>query len=176
MFTLILGGAASGKSEYAESLCVHTTEKKLYVATMQPFGSEAIERIARHHHLRSTKGFDTLEKYVQLEEFADRSYHTILVECLSNLVANEFFSYDNFEDNIKRGINSMASQCQNFILVSNKVFSDGYTYEPLTIEYTHELASLNQYFAAKADSVIEVVYGIPVALKGSFCHNSPLLP
>ena len=95
MMIVVSGGAASGKSAHAERiLCRHAPEKsRLYVATMQPFGKAAEARIARHRALRAGKGFDTAERYTDLAHFSlSRRYDGVLLECLSNLLANELFS------------------------------------------------------------------------------------
>ena len=60
--TLVIGAAASGKSAYAESLCLGHDGLRVYLATMEPFGEEGARRIARHRALREGKGFSTLER------------------------------------------------------------------------------------------------------------------
>ena len=71
MLRLIIGGSASGKSEYAERLVCSLPGKRIYVATMEPFGEEGRERIARHRKLREGKGFVTAEVPRDLGAFAD---------------------------------------------------------------------------------------------------------
>ena len=62
MFTLVVGGAASGKSEYAEQLILRAGAlPRYYVATMEPFGAEARARIARPRVLRAQKRVETIE-------------------------------------------------------------------------------------------------------------------
>ena len=63
MFTLVTGGAASGKSEYAESLALRLPGRRIYLATMRPADPESLARINRHRLLRQGRGFDTLERY-----------------------------------------------------------------------------------------------------------------
>ena len=60
--TLVIGAAASGKSAYAESLCLGHDGPRVYLATMELFGEEGARRIARHRALREGKGFSTLER------------------------------------------------------------------------------------------------------------------
>ena len=60
--TLVIGAAASGKSAYAESLCLGHDGPRVYLATMEPFGEEGARRIARHRALREGKGFSTLAR------------------------------------------------------------------------------------------------------------------
>ena len=113
MLTLVTGGSASGKSEYAESLVLSLPggQARIYLATMEPFGEEAQERIARHRAMRRGRGFVTVECPRDLEKIRVSSAPTcraracprdpektllpsgssILLEDLGNLVANELF-------------------------------------------------------------------------------------
>ena len=93
MFTLVVGGAASGKSEYAEQLILRAGAlPRYYVATMEPFGAEARARIARHRVLRAQKRFETIECPVGLSRVLLPARGAALLECLSNLAANELYS------------------------------------------------------------------------------------
>lgn len=203
MLVLIIGGAASGKSEYAEKLCVELSgeQSKLYVATMEPYGEEAKYRIERHHKLRASKGFQTLEQYRNLKEAKVNGIHTILLECMSTLLANELFTSEFTEDNNKQseihdakqeqritseqnltqeqgekqekciesilqGIRCLQIQSEHLVLVSNKIFDDGISYNKETTEYIETLGILNCKLVEKVDVVVEVICGIPVIRKG----------
>ena len=62
MLTIVTGGSASGKSEFAEGLVTASENKnRLYIATMQVYDAEGEKRVARHRAMRAQKGFDTLE-------------------------------------------------------------------------------------------------------------------
>ena len=91
MFTLVIGGAASGKSEYAESRVVRLPERRIYLATMRPWDQECRARIARHRRLRQDKGFETLERYTDLAGAEVPAGANVLLECMSNLTANELY-------------------------------------------------------------------------------------
>ncbi len=178
MFVLVLGGAASGKSEYGENLCMELSRGKsmLYIATMEPFGEEAQARIERHHKLRASKGFDTIEQYRNLEEMKFDDYDTMLLECMSTLLANEMFAgegamdeeYDGrlgtegCEERILQGMQKLAARSRNLVVISNLIFSDGIAYEDTTMKYMEALGGLNQKLGSMADVVVEVVCGIPV--------------
>ena len=93
MFTLIVGGAASGKSEYAENLILQERHTSFfYLATMQAFDEECRVRIERHRALRAGKGFETLECPVGLHKIHLPIASAVLLECIGNLVANELYS------------------------------------------------------------------------------------
>ncbi len=93
MFTLVIGGSASGKSDYAERhvLSLKGDGPRLYIATMEPFGEEARTRIARHHAMRRDRGFETIECYRNAGDVLLPENSIVLLEDLGNLVANELF-------------------------------------------------------------------------------------
>ena len=100
MLSVIMGVSGSGKSEYAEDMAVRLADGRglYYAATMEPYGEEGRARVARHRKQRAGKGFTTLECYRDIENIAgmigtDRCRDaTVLLECMSNLLANEMFS------------------------------------------------------------------------------------
>ena len=93
MFTLVIGGSASGKSDYAERhvLSLGGDGPRIYIATMEPFGEEAQARIARHHAMRRGRGFETIECYRNAGAVRLPENSNVLLEDLGNLAANELF-------------------------------------------------------------------------------------
>lgn len=96
---------------------------------------------------------------------------TVLLECMSNLAANEMFapggSRERTVEEIKRGIDRLIGTCDNLVVVTNEVCSDGILYDPDTVAYQEALGQINCWLAGAADEVVEVVCGIPVTLKQS---------
>ncbi len=96
---------------------------------------------------------------------------TALLECMSNLVANEMFSGEQIPDvdtvveEIVQGIASLTSQLSHLVIVSNNVFEDGIEYDETTLCYIEALGRINTRLAEMADHVVEVVVGIPVIIK-----------
>lgn len=174
MILLITGGAACGKSAHAERFCMAKGSKKLYLATMRPFGEAARSRIERHRKLRECKGFETLERETHLEALSfPNTYDTILLEDIGNLVANEMFanSAEPEDDTalaarIASGVLELLTNTQMLALVTNEVFSDSVVYSPETEHYRRLLGEVNTRIAQKADVVFESVCGILVPLKG----------
>lgn len=172
MLIVITGGSGSGKSEYAENLAMSLGEKRIYAATMMVYDEEGRQRVARHRKMRENKQFHTVECPVNLEAIVD-SQDTgdavVLLECMSNLVANEMFS-DDGEDRtgewvsgkILEGVRTVISRCRHLVVVTNEVFSDGIPYSPETEAYIRILGQVNQELSAMADRMTEVVCGIPV--------------
>ena len=104
MIHLVTGGSGSGKSEYAENWLTGRNKKDgtyIYIATMQPYTEETMKKIERHHRLRAGKGFRTLEKYTDLSELEIQKNQGILLECISNLVANELYREDGTLNDLK---------------------------------------------------------------------------
>lgn len=99
-----------------------------------------------------------------------------LLECMSNLVANEMFSveYNSMDtqeagqvvtERVLQGVEALKRQADPFVIVTNNVFEDGITYDSSTMEYIETLGRINERLAAEADEVIEVVAGIPQWIK-----------
>ena len=174
MLTLVIGGSASGKSEYAEGLVLasrHTP--RYYIATMEPFGEEGRARVAKHRRMRADKQFETIECYTNLSSLRLRQRGIVLLECMGNLAANELYSPDgagNVPDAfaaIVDGVETLLSQCAGLVIVSNEVFTGGSRYAEGTEDYLRLLAQVNRALARRADRVCEVICGLPQYYKGA---------
>ncbi len=171
MFILVTGGAASGKSAYAEGLLADWRGPKYYIATMQVGDGESAQRVARHRAARAGKGFLTLERPLDLAGLRlPQQGAGVLLECLSNLAANERFAPQGAGEGaraaILAGFDTLLSQAELVVAVTNEVFSDGVDYDPATLDYLDLLGGLNAALAARADRVVEVVCGLPILQKG----------
>lgn len=170
MVVLIIGGAASGKSEFAEEILQNLkSNKKFYIATMKPYDNECILKIKRHRDMRLKKGFDTIECYTNISNICISKNSSALLECIGNLVSNEMFDSSNninFDvSNILDGIYKLIKNTENLIIVTNDVFSDGITYDFSTEYYKKNIAEININLANISDEVFEVVCGIPIKIK-----------
>lgn len=171
MTTLVVGGAASGKSEYAERLILTSAyPRRIYIATMEPLDAECLRRIEKHRRMRAEKRFETLECYTGLDALDLPPGSAALLECMGNLCANELYSPhgsgDRAAEEILRGVERLRRRCGDLVIVSNEVFAGGGHYEEGTMRYLRQLARINRALAALADNVCEVVCGIPVYYKG----------
>ena len=198
MFVVVTGGSGSGKSEYAENRVLAFNDPlRFYVATMQSYDAESEARIARHRKLRAGKGFETVERQLDLKNLdlsvwkqtgtkehgrgpggeagkepgREPGTVSVLLECVSNLAANEMFdpagAGENALDEIELGIDRLLEQCDNLVAVTNEIFSDGVTYSPETQAYQDLLGKINRYMVARADEAVEVVCGIPVCIRSA---------
>lgn len=167
MFTLVIGGSASGKSEYAENLVRRLPGQRIYLATMQPMDRECLKRIERHRRLRREKGFFTVERYTDIAGAPLPERANVLLECMSNLAANELYHPNGGGTKaVLQGVETLARQCLHLTVVTNELFSGGAAYGADTLDYLRELAKINRTLAARADVVAEVVCGLPSFLKG----------
>lgn len=177
-----------------------------YVATMQVYDEEGKKKVERHQKMRAGKGFLTIEQPRKLKEAAKKMAtekvsagkvaaeiasagkvttekaptgveKTVLLECMSNLVANEMFSEENLsavmdEAKIKQlsheiisGVTALQDSCDILIIVTNQIFEDGIHYDASTMAYIRLLGDVNRQIAEQAEQVIEVVAGIPIFIK-----------
>ncbi len=167
MFAFLIGGSGSGKSAFAEQLLQSLPGMKIYLATMQPSDGECRARISRHRSLRAGKGFRTEERYTDLSGLSLPESASVLLEDLTNLLANEIYSpCGGGASAAAADIDSLLSCCCNLIVVSNDVFIGGADYSPETLVFLRELAQLNRSLAARADLAAEMVCGLPNVLKG----------
>lgn len=162
------GGAASGKSEYAEEL-LQKSVSKVYLATMYNDGSDgAAYRIGRHRKLREGKGFRTVERPYSID--AVRGLKTddeVLLEDLSNLLTNEMYLRHRPAEEILDSVLKLSARIKRLVIVTSEIFSDGKEYDPFTEQFIRNLSYLNKRIAASAEcgSVTEVVCGIPMKIK-----------
>lgn len=202
MLHIVYGGSASGKSSYAESfaMSLQGEGRLLYIATMYPYkwntteiDPETMQRIERHRAVRADKGFDTVECYRHVEHIVAKRQDVLLLECMSNLLANEMYLEQDSDDGglaetmsevekagvgmsetlspvskkIVQALVDLSTRVQDVVIVTNDVFSDGgnLTYDESTREYVKNLAEINCALAREAATVTEVVCGIPVIVK-----------
>ncbi len=172
MFTIVTGGAASGKSEYAEALVMSLDGPRVYLAAMEPAGEEAARRIARHRALRAGKGFRTVECPSGLENAVLPAGANVLLEDLGNLAANEMFGPREAvpaqctAETVAAEVLAVLPRCAHLTVVTNEIFSDGEDYPEETLQYMKALALAGRQLARHADTVVEVVCGLPNVLKG----------
>ncbi len=153
----------------AEAFAVRVSQESgrglYYLATMRASGAEGAARVAKHRRQRAGKGFLTVECPSRLP--CGIAGGTVLLECLSNRLANAMFG-DGERDPVVRilaEIDALAAS-NDLIVVTNEVFSDGGAYDAATCAYIENLGKLNRALAERAALVIESVYSLPIVHKG----------
>lgn len=175
---LVIGGSGSGKSAYAEKVALECQKEKrhFYLATMHVFGEEGQKKVQRHKRMRAGKGFVTIEQPTDIMQclpaLREAGGGVVLLECMSNLAANEMFDTEEpagseqVAEKIVTQIGVLAQETEELVIVTNNVFEDGIVYDTSTMEYLRALGSINVRLAERSDAVVEVIAGIPVARKG----------
>lgn len=182
--TLVLGGARSGKSAYAEALALGAGRQVCYIATASAGDDEMAHRIA-HHRERRPDTWITIEEPITLADAIDEHAGTdrvVLVDCLTLWLSNLIFSAATafpdtgvirlparFWAERERLLTTLAHPRGDVILVSNEVGMGIVPVGALTRCYADEAGRLNQAVAAIADRVVLVAAGLPLALKGGPC-------
>ncbi len=179
--TFVLGGARSGKSTQAEKLAQSAGARVLYLATAEIRDAEMERRVAMHQSRRPAE-WDTLNAPLQCAaalsaQLEKHSYDAVLLDCLSLLTSNVLLTLP--EDSSEAaGWAAVQAELEpliqlisevptlNWIVVSNEVGQGIVPAYPLGRLYRDVLGRANQYLAACAGSVLYMVAGLPMKLKG----------
>jgi adenosyl cobinamide kinase/adenosyl cobinamide phosphate guanylyltransferase len=165
--TLVLGGARSGKSRYAESLMAALPPPWIYVATAEAGDAEMAERIAAHRARRGPS-WRTVEALANLDRvLADHRSEPVLVDCLTLWLSKLLLDDGALEDEIARVEKSLLLATAPKVLVSNEVGGGIVPEHPLGRRFRDLQGVLNQRVAALADRVVLMVAGLPLIVKGS---------
>jgi len=165
--TLVLGGARSGKSRYAESLVTALPAPWIYVATAEARDAEMTERIAAHQARRGA-GWRTLETPRDVVGALTAHGTTpLLVDCLTLWLANALLASADADAEIERLEAALEQASAPLVLVANEVGFGIVPDNPLGRRFRDLQGLLNQRIAARADRVVLVIAGLPLTIKGS---------
>ncbi|AVR95332.1 bifunctional adenosylcobinamide kinase/adenosylcobinamide-phosphate guanylyltransferase [Pseudoduganella armeniaca] len=182
--TLVLGGARSGKSAYAERLAAQSGKEVIYVATAAAGDGEMAQRIALHRAQRPAQWKTVEEKLALAQVLATwrAAHRLVLVDCLtlwlSNLLFHDGTVYPDvgaielparLHDERAALLAELAEPRGDVIFVSNEVGMGIVPYGAITRAYTDEAGRLNQAVAALCDRAVFVAAGLPLVLKGAPC-------
>ncbi len=167
MIQLICGGSGSGKSRIAENYANQPRfHKRLYIATMRALDDEAFQRVLRHRTQRDQMKFVTCE-FAYVKDFTYEPADVVLLEDLTNLFMNEWFSEGQAGAGARvfEAIMKLEASCKTLIIVTNDILSDGVVYDEELEAYLEALSSLTMRLANEADMVHEVTAGIDRIVK-----------
>ncbi len=190
MTILVIGTPDSGKSEKAEELAIGLSgkDKRIYLATMMPYGEEGENRVKKHRKQRGGKGFLTVERTRDIAEVVDESGFisgvyvydenetrspvmakdaTVLLECVTNLCANEMFddtekkeclSGEKACEKIVAGILRLRDEVKNLVIVTNE-FEPEESFDDGTLGYIRAVSNINEKLRLIADKTCDITGG-----------------
>lgn len=191
--SLVTGGANSGKSKFAEDLClgldtrINDQDKVLYIASAKVLDDEMAEKKAKHIERRMSYGWDTLEAYKDFDQyFADKSildtgYKSILFDCLTMMVTNIIFEgnmdFDASDKDLRQEkedlvfreldklLDLVADQDLDLVFVTNEL-GMGLVGDSSLSRYFQEVAGrVNKYIGDRSQTMYFVVSGQPIRVK-----------
>jgi len=165
--TLVLGGARSGKSRYAEQAALASPAPWVYVATAEPFDAEMTARIAEHRNRRGGQ-WQTIEAPLDLPGAIAGAppAATVLVDCLTLWLNNLMFNNRDIDVETQGLEAALAARKAPSVLVSNEVGSGIVPDNAEARRFRDLQGRLNQRIAARADRVVLLVAGLPMVMKG----------
>ncbi len=181
---LVTGGARSGKSHYAESLCRARKNATAYIATSIPFDDELKDRVKKHREMRPSS-WETFEIYENVYEVIPeiaKSYQTVILDCVTLMVNNLMFKenldydkitpseIDRLEGDIRKQFEKLICEIKKtnlyVVIVTNEIGLCPVAANRLTRIYTDIIGRMNQLIATNSNEVYFVVSGIPMKIKG----------
>ncbi len=178
MITLVLGGAKSGKSLYAEKIAIQSQKKLIYIATAQAYDNEMEQRIILHQHRRIEQNVNwhTIEEPIALanllEQFNKKvqtdNHYLVLIDCLTLWLTNLLCKLDQEQRQLEIDafLDLLSHSQLDIILVSNETGLGIVPMDQLSRQFIDLAGSLHQQIALLADRVILTVAGLPLTLKG----------
>lgn len=169
--TLVLGGVRSGKSKYAVKLASQAS-RVIFLATAKPSDAEMCAKIKRHQEERPTQWL-TIEEPLALDHVLkqhDSNSQFFLIDCLTLFAANLLEAEKNNEESLKARVEcfcvALQSISSSVVLVSNEVGSGVVPAYVVGRRFRDLTGEMNQRVAALADTVLLMVAGLPLVLKG----------
>ncbi len=165
--TFVLGGAASGKSAYAEQLVVSSGKSRIYLATSQVFDGEMRQKVDRHIEQRGS-GWETVEAPLDLapvlaELSAD---HACLIDCATMWLTNHLLAENDLDQAQAHLLSALRGCPAQLVIVSNEVGHGIVPENALARRFREAQGRLNIALAAQADLVVQVTAGLPMVMKG----------
>jgi len=173
MIELVLGGARSGKSRYAEQQAIESGKQVIYIATAEAGDAEMQMRI-KHHRQDRPQHWKTVEEPLQLAKIIkkyDQQNNYLLVDCLTLWLSNILFDkkgdlqQDIFEKQTAELFDALSVFSGQIILVTNEVGLGIIAMDKMTRRFVDEAGRLHQKIAALSTKVVFITAGLPQVLK-----------
>lgn len=180
---LVTGGARSGKSSFAESLCIEQNNKTAYIATSVAFDDEMKNRVKKHQESRP-KNWKTYEIYkdiYSIVEELNKNHDTVIMDCVTLMVNNLMFTHgievdeatseelNELENYIREQITKLLEAVKKtnlyFVIVTNEIGMGIVPENKLSRIYGDFVGRANQLISSYSNEVYFVVSGIPMKVK-----------
>ena len=163
----ITGGARSGKSRYAQQLALELSQAPVYLATARHWDDDFEKRIQRHQSERDERWTSIEEeKYISKLPLNGK---VVVMDCVTLWLTNFFtdtkYDIESSLQQCKDEINGLDTVNNTFIIISNELGMGMHADTEIGRKFTDLQGWLNQYIAQKANKVIFMVSGIPMAIK-----------
>jgi adenosylcobinamide kinase/adenosylcobinamide-phosphate guanylyltransferase len=166
--TLIIGGASSGKSAFAERLVLQSGLSRVYIATAEAHDAEMEAKIAAHRARRLGQGWRTVEAPLDLELPLSqiRSGEIALVDCVTFWLTNQMLDDADVDEEADVLLATLGAMMQPVVMVTNDVSGGIVPENAMARAFRSAQGRLNQRLAAQAGLVVFVTAGLPQILKG----------
>lgn len=166
--TFVLGGAASGKSAFAETLCLQSAKPRLYWATAQIFDAEMEDKIRRHLQQRGAD-WTTIEDPRNADAALAQATEgdILLFDCATMWLSNHLLAESDLDAEVTGLLAALGRCAAEVVIVSNEVGQSVVPENALARRFREAQGRLNIRLAALADCVVQVTAGLPLVLKGS---------
>ncbi|MGH1353906.1 MAG: bifunctional adenosylcobinamide kinase/adenosylcobinamide-phosphate guanylyltransferase [Thalassovita sp.] len=166
--TLVLGGAGSGKSLWAENLAIRGAENRIYLATARVWDDEMRTKVDQHRAQRGPN-WTTIEAPLNVSDALSSatSDQAVLLDCATMWLSNHLLDGNDLEAEESAFLSALASCQAPIVVVSNEVGMSVVPENALARQFREAQGLLNQKLAAQADLVVAVMAGLPLALKGT---------
>ena len=167
-FTMVIGGASSGKSSFAERLVMSQPGPHIYLATARAFDDEMREKIASHQRDRENAGWITIEEPLRIQAAISNLPKdvSILIDCATMWLNNLLMDDQETRAETTALLDYLGNQSRNVTIVTNEVGLGIVPENKLARRFRIAQGALNAAIAAQADLVVGVMAGLPFALKG----------
>ncbi|MGL4321168.1 MAG: bifunctional adenosylcobinamide kinase/adenosylcobinamide-phosphate guanylyltransferase [Paracoccaceae bacterium] len=165
---LVIGGARSGKSRFAEGLIAATGRPRRYIATAQAWDAEMRARID-HHRLDRGEGWRTTEAPLNLVDALAKvsADEAVLIDCATLWLSNHLLAEHDLDAESQHLLAALSACAAPVVIVSNEVGFGIVPDNALARRFRDAQGRLNQQLAAQADLAVLVVAGLPMVLKGT---------
>jgi len=165
---LITGGIKSGKSSYVLKR-TSFFDKKLFIATAEPFDEGMRKRIKNHKKEREGLGYDLFEEPIEIYKIIkekSHKYDVVVIDCITVWLNNLFFYKKNIEVELENLIYALENVNSNIFVITNEVGSGIISVKKNIRDYIDSLGMINAKMASICEEVVLMCCGLPVKIKG----------